>query len=95
VNTLGILQAHPARKEKWTYIIHALYGGVEVTLLFPERGDGWGQPISGGGGAALAWAGVRELGRKQPNRGGGGFPPFFLSISISYFYSYFFYLLFF
>jgi hypothetical protein len=71
VNTLGILQAHPARKEKWTYIIHALYGGVEVTLLFPERGDGWGQPISGGGGAALAWAGVRGNGTHGPDRGRG------------------------
>jgi hypothetical protein len=39
VNTLGILQAHPARREKGTYIIHALYGGVEVTLLFPEKGN--------------------------------------------------------
>jgi phenylalanyl-tRNA synthetase alpha subunit len=39
VNTLGIPQAHPARKEKGTYIIHALYGGVEVTLLFPKKGN--------------------------------------------------------
>jgi hypothetical protein len=39
VNTLGIPQANPARKEKGTYIIHALYGGVEVTLLFPEKGN--------------------------------------------------------
>ena len=37
VNTLGIPQAHPARKEKGTYIIHALYGGVEVTLLFQKK----------------------------------------------------------
>jgi hypothetical protein len=37
VNTLGILQAHPARKEGGTYIIHALYGGVEVTLLFQRK----------------------------------------------------------
>jgi hypothetical protein len=37
VNALGIPQAHPARREKGTYIIHALYGGVEVTLLFPEK----------------------------------------------------------
>ena len=35
MNTLGIPQAHPAPvKEKGAYIIHALYGGVEVTLLF-------------------------------------------------------------
>jgi hypothetical protein len=39
VNTLGIPQAHPACKEKGTYIIHALYDGVEVTLLFPEKGN--------------------------------------------------------
>jgi hypothetical protein len=39
VNTLGIPQAHPAHKEKGTYIIHALYGGVEVTLLFLEKGN--------------------------------------------------------
>jgi phenylalanyl-tRNA synthetase alpha subunit len=39
VNTLGIPQAHPARKEKGTYIIHALCGGVEVTLLFAEKGN--------------------------------------------------------
>jgi hypothetical protein len=39
VNTLGILQAHLARKEKGTYIIHALYGGVEVTLLYPKKGN--------------------------------------------------------
>jgi hypothetical protein len=76
-----------------------------------ERGcaaDGWGQPVSGGGGAALARAGVRGnaphgldggeargrvLGRKRPNR--GGIFPFSFSISISYFYFYFFYLLFF
>jgi hypothetical protein len=39
VNTLGIPQAHPTRREKGTYIIHALYGGVEVTRLFPEKGN--------------------------------------------------------
>jgi phenylalanyl-tRNA synthetase alpha subunit len=39
VNTLGIPQAHPARKEKGTYIIHVLYGGVEVTLLFQKKGN--------------------------------------------------------
>ena len=38
MNTLGIPQAHPARKEKGTYIIHALYGGVDVTL-FSEKGN--------------------------------------------------------
>jgi hypothetical protein len=41
VNTLGIPQAHPARKERGTYIIHALYGGVEVTLLFPRKAILW------------------------------------------------------
>jgi hypothetical protein len=39
VNKLGILQAHPTRKEKGAYIIHALYGGVDVTLLFLEKGN--------------------------------------------------------
>jgi hypothetical protein len=40
VNTLGIPQAHPAPvKRKGTYIIHALCGGVEVNLLFPEKGN--------------------------------------------------------
>jgi hypothetical protein len=34
VNTLGILQAHPARKEGGTYTVHAWYGGVEVALFF-------------------------------------------------------------
>jgi phenylalanyl-tRNA synthetase alpha subunit len=37
VNTLGIPQAHPARKERGTYMLHALYGGAEVTLLFQKR----------------------------------------------------------
>jgi hypothetical protein len=37
VNTLGILQAHPARKERGTYTVHAWYGGVEVTLLFQRK----------------------------------------------------------
>jgi hypothetical protein len=37
VNTLGIPQAQPARKEIETYTVHAWYGGVEVTL-FSEKG---------------------------------------------------------
>jgi 23S rRNA G2445 N2-methylase RlmL len=37
VNTLGIPQAHPTRKERGTFIINALYGGVEVTLLFQKK----------------------------------------------------------
>jgi hypothetical protein len=37
VNTLGILQAHPTRKERGTYTVHAWYGGVEVTLLFQRK----------------------------------------------------------
>jgi phenylalanyl-tRNA synthetase alpha subunit len=41
VNTLGIPQAHPARKERGTYIIHAWYGGVEVTLLFQKTNNTW------------------------------------------------------
>jgi hypothetical protein len=41
VNTLGTPQAHPARKERGTYIIHAWYGGVEVTLLFHKKAILW------------------------------------------------------
>jgi hypothetical protein len=38
VNTLGIPQAHPAHKERVAYIVHAWYGGVEVThFFFRER----------------------------------------------------------
>jgi hypothetical protein len=37
MNTLGIPQAHPTRKERGTYKLHALYGGVEVTLLFQKK----------------------------------------------------------
>jgi hypothetical protein len=32
VNTLGISQAHPARKEREAYMVLAWYGGVEVTV---------------------------------------------------------------
>ena len=34
MNTLGIPQAHLARKEIEIYTVHAWYGGVEVTLFF-------------------------------------------------------------
>jgi hypothetical protein len=41
VNTLVILQAHPARKERVTYTVHAWYGGVEVTHLFQRKAILW------------------------------------------------------
>jgi phenylalanyl-tRNA synthetase alpha subunit len=34
VNTLDIPQAHPARKKRETYMVHAWCGGVEVTHFF-------------------------------------------------------------
>jgi hypothetical protein len=37
MNTLGIPQAHPARKEIGTYTVHAWYVRVEVTLLFQRK----------------------------------------------------------